>query len=1222
MSDKNFPIKKTHFLRESDFNFVLDPNEKPLNGVRFVMKGKKDPQIYYIVDGGLQRVKIKWQGGGELTRTFKRDRVMELFRRGDWIPYFGPITENEGSKDFDWIEKEGKDKIYIINKLKDYLGKTDLSFDVDYEYDYSTSDFGDVEYFGKIWFDTDDGGEHYVELIENSKGNFRYDVYKTEMDGQQYVIDGSKSPEKSADDFWQTVAFRILTLKTPNIKGKDFPQLDESKDFDWVEDVTPRMNATLLKPGQKFYDKWGDVIRVLEYLGRDDEGEVCYEPPCSLLRFRKIKDPSGYIPIPGLPADDPQNTDMIMIPSDFDKHIESGKLKLVSKRTMYESKDFEWVGDVELGSIDKNKNYVLDVSNLDLSDVEVHPRSSVSKREALLDEILRDLSELGYDTNTVRSELSRGLQIYYLYLTKSRYNGRLVVEYDDHDVDDPTYDGEYEIVDSVKDFIFMIKNKMIKESKDFDWIKSVGSSKIDKDNNYAIYLGKDLDFSGVNADDLGVHPKSKLRKLNKREMFINVFFNNLEEFGYDVETARTHFNFIKWVYLNGNNPPTTYDIPKMSLEYDDRFIEDPSWEGNYVVLHNPIEINHFIENKILGESIDDFDWVKSDDIDNIKLNNVYFDDVWGEYYYVYKITPSSEILLSQFYPNGNLVSEITTEISLNRFLDFLNGGRLKLVGSLEAKKSPMGFTKYHIKELNESSDFDSLDWVRDVKPKGFEKNKSYVVDVSNLMIDTPMSVSPTSERYTKLTRADIIDKFKELGYNVDGIPISDADYLYIEPNDKAGYWDDVNNWIKQTHWLDYDMKHNTPDPTWGGKYEVIDVNELMFLLDNKFISEDTDFQWVEDVPLTMNVCEAYHVLNPGDEIIIDEIDNWVDSPYRWAGEDGIQTHQNVKAKVLALDECSNIDKSNESNNNTILVSIDKYGYYGFDEMWSRDFVGDLPAKCRNNNCMFLMCDDGPDYEIRLVEKNKKPITEVAGISFESREWAKIINNEILKNPDEKERLIIDGYDYPEAFKSFPIDYVVIDFYDKLTGYGQEHSGYDKDGNYVVLLYIQPKVISGTGGFNLRTVLNHEMKHAWDDYNRISKGLPSIDKTKENRELYNKDFILMLSDKNITGPIKEILKYYYYLSELEKTAYLENVYDGNSKYEKIVRSILSKDFDEFKERFDLDVNWHLINTAYDIPFLKKFESPKEFIDKSSKDLKRKASETIKKINKMRYVHNKN
>lgn len=961
MSDKKFSLKKNDFLKESDFGFVSDPNKKPLNGVRFVMKGKKDPQIYYIVDEGLQYVKIKWQGSGKLSRKFGRGRVMELFRRGDWIPYFGPITENEGSKDFDWIEKEGKDKIYIINKLKDYLGKTDLSFEVDYEYDYSTSEFGDVEYFAKIWFDTDDGEEYYVELIENSKGNFRYDVFKTEMDGQQYVIDGSKSPEKSADDFWKTVAFRILTLKNPNIKGKDFPQLDESKDFDWVEDVTPRMNATLLKPGQKFYDKWGDVIRVLEYLGRDDEGEICYEPPCTLLRFRKIKDPSGYRMIPGLPADDPQNTDMIMTPNDFDSHIESGKLKLVSRRSL-------------------------------------------------------------------------------------------------------------------------------RESDEFDWIKNIGSPKIDKDNNYAIYLGKDLDFSGVNADDLGVHPKSELRKLNKREMFINVFFNNLEEFGYDVETARTHFNFIKWVYLNGNTPPTTYDTPKMSLEYDDNFIEDPSWGGEYVVLHNPIDINHFVQSKVLGESIDDFNWTKSDDIDNIKLNNVYFDDVWGDYYYVYKITPSSEILLLQFYPNSSKLSvPITIKVNLSRFLDFINGGRLKLIGSLELKTSPTGIDKYHIKKLNESNDFD----------------------------------------------------------------------------------------------------------------------------------------WIEDVPLTMNVCEAYHVLKPNDEIIIDEIDNWVDSPYRWDSEDQIQTHQNVKAKVLALDECNNIQKTNESSDKTILVSIDKDGYYGFDEMWSRDFVGDLPAKCRNNNCMFLMCNDNEqDYEIRLVEKNKKPITEVAGISFESREWAKIINDEILKNPNEKERLIIDGYDYPKAFKSFPIDYIVIDFYDKLTGYGQEHSGYDKDGNYVVLLYIQPKVISGTGGFNLKTVLNHEMKHAWDDYNRISKGLPSIDKTKENIELYNKDFILMLSDKNITGPIKEILKYYYYLSELEKTAYLENVYDGNSKYEKIVRSILSKDFDEFKERFDLDVNWHLINTAYDIPFLKKFESPKEFIDKSSKDLKRKASETIKKINKMRYVHKKN
>ena len=128
------------------------------------------------------------------------------------------------------------------------------------------------------------------------------------------------------------------------------------------------------------------------------------------------------------------------------------------------------------------------------------------------------------------------------------------------------------------------------------------------------------------------------------------------------------------------------------------------------------------------------------------------------------------------------------------------------------------------------------------------------------------------------------------------------------------------------------------------------------------------------------------------------------------------------------------------------------------------------------------------------------------------------------------RLIIDGYDYPEAFDDFPIDYVVIDFYDKLTGYGQEHSGYDGDGNYVVLLYIQPTLVDGKTNYDLRSVLNHEFKHAWDDYNRLSKGKPSIDNTRESKELYNKDFIQLLSNKQIIGPIKDLLKYHFYLQK--------------------------------------------------------------------------------------------
>jgi hypothetical protein len=387
--------------------------------------------------------------------------------------------------------------------------------------------------------------------------------------------------------------------------------------------------------------------------------------------------------------------------------------------------------------------------------------------------------------------------------------------------------------------------------------------------------------------------------------------------------------------------------------------------------------------------------------------------------------------------------------------------------------------------INEENDFD---WIRKQEPERvMKKSKKYIIDVRHLKA-RPMKFSHD----TTLTKQDILDKLYDLDYNVDHIPVEEAGYFYVEPtedNYPVGYWDDHDNWVNQTHWVDW-TSDETENPNFGGRYEWIDVAEFMFLIDNNLISE-----------------------------------------------------------------------------------------------------------------------------------SKKPINEVAGISFEARKWAEIIYDEIISNPEEKTRLIIDGYDYPEAFNGFPIDYVVVDFYDRLTGYGQEHSGYDKDGNYVVLLYVQPKLVSGQGGYSLQSALNHEMKHAWEDYNRLSKGLPSIEQTKESQELYNRDYILMLSDQNVRGPIKEILKYYYYLSNLEKSAYLENVYDQNPTYEKIVREIAGMDFGRFKDRFDLDVNWHLMNTAYDIPFLKKFKSPREFIDYSAEELRSRALKMIKKINKMKYVHGK-
>jgi hypothetical protein len=252
---------------------------------------------------------------------------------------------------------------------------------------------------------------------------------------------------------------------------------------------------------------------------------------------------------------------------------------------------------------------------------------------------------------------------------------------------------------------------------------------------------------------------------------------------------------------------------------------------------------------------------------------------------------------------------------------------------------------------------------------------------------------------------------------------------------------------------------------------------------------------------------------------------------------------------------------------------------------------------------------------------KKILRESAGISFEVRDWANVIHDVIMDNPQEKVRLIIEGEDYPELFEKFSVDYFVIDFHPTITGYGHEYSGIDKDGNYVVVLYIQPQLVGGGHQFDLKTALNHELKHAYQDYKRLTSGHSSIDDTKESKEFYTGDFISLLNNPRLRGPIKNVLKDYYYLSDLESTAFLENVYDLNPEYERVIRRIINKDYDNLKTHHDLDSDWYMITTTFDIPFLNKFKNPRDFINKSGPLLKRKAEKMVKKINKMKYIHGK-
>jgi len=1194
------------------------------------------------------------------------------------------------SDDMGWIHSAGQNKILTINKLKELFKKNNIDVDWDIEYDRTEDGHGEYnEYFGKFYYDIPEttfmkNRSYFVELYEKENGQLFFYLYRYDEEDDKYHRDvlysefetSSKNPEK----FWRTVGWLVL-YQMGKIKPSSGEEtfnventIEESDELEWMKGPIS-FSWGEIKHDIHNYVITGDTIYLLGSLQLDEDDDwerlELNNEPCIVKRVRG-EGPSRRVDISfgknitNLPLwynnMGHDNLDLGTLDSDDDIAI------TIPNKNINESNELEWI---------KNLDTYYKVEQLEVGKTyEFVPDYSIMDNEGFDDIPNWVSSYLGQKFYILRQNpKSRFPKLGEITFKRIGLSNKMV------------YDGIYHTVAYTARVFLWGKFKEVEnpefvmESNSLDWIENTT-------------------------------PKFTAELLEPGQKFYN-------KWG-DVTRVLE--------YIGKDEENICYEPPCTLLKF--RKIKDPSG-------YHPYQ----------GVPVDD---------------------------------------------------PLNTDMIFNpsEFDDYIDTGKLTPIFG----------------DLNES---EGLDWIKDIEVKGFEKNKSYVVDIRHVKPYTPMYVSPTSEEYAKLTRADVLNKLKWVGYNIDEIPINDADYLYIEPNDNAGYWDD-SVWVGQTHWVDYDMEHNTPDPTYNGKYEIMDIDNLMFLLDNNLISESTDFDWIKEAPLTMNTCEAYNILNPGDEITIDAIDNWGDNPNQWDDEDmvgdDLQTFYNVKAKVLALDECSNIHRNNESNAKTILVSIEEDGYYGFDDLWADDFVGTLPKQCQKDNCMFLICEASePEYVITLSEphlnestdfdwtdvvpsdyyppdlesglkglekwvgqayqtddeiglsvqdvkenpnkeniqdlinvlkhwkpyhdgdevywavedlissinperfkdlnnlplsesyefdwvkgtglgkidlrdckpgdilvtrsgktveyvgptekghyydhlvkyndghsygtrthdgyvfrknrrdddediiyvlkEHKKTITEAAGISFEARKWGEIIYNEMINNPNEKKRLIIDGYDHPEAFDGFPIDYVVIDFYDKLTGYGQEHSGYDKDGNYVVLLYVQPKLLQGQGGYSLKSVLNHEMKHAWDDYNRLSKGLPSIDNTKETKELYNKDFILMLSDQNVQGPIKEILKYYYYLSKLETTAYLENVYDENPVYEKIVREIASKDFEPFKEKFDLDINWHLMNTAYDIPLLKKFKSPKEFIDYSSEELRSRAIKMIKKINKMKYVHGK-
>lgn len=235
-----------------------------------------------------------------------------------------------------------------------------------------------------------------------------------------------------------------------------------------------------------------------------------------------------------------------------------------------------------------------------------------------------------------------------------------------------------------------------------------------------------------------------------------------------------------------------------------------------------------------------------------------------------------------------------------------------------------------------------------------------------------------------------------------------------------------------------------------------------------------------------------------------------------------------------------------------------------------------------------------------------------------------INQPPIQRPTQ---IIINGADYPEAFANFGVDKWVISD-KKPTEYDHVNSGYQPNDEYTV--YINCDFSSNISLF----VLIHEIKHAYQDWQRISKNKPPLRQSKELLQLYTKDFerfILSHSGGYHLKTLDSVISGYYMSSNAEITAYLESAYDDmypkTTNDQPIIKLYdLGKNMVQFKAAQvelntppqTLQKRWTKINQDYDIPLFRKFTNVFDFLKYTEKFFNKKGRLIVKKINKLRTI----
>ena len=242
------------------------------------------------------------------------------------------------------------------------------------------------------------------------------------------------------------------------------------------------------------------------------------------------------------------------------------------------------------------------------------------------------------------------------------------------------------------------------------------------------------------------------------------------------------------------------------------------------------------------------------------------------------------------------------------------------------------------------------------------------------------------------------------------------------------------------------------------------------------------------------------------------------------------------------------------------------------------------------------------------------LTEVQGISYNARAWGYVIDREIKKNGGKGGQLKIICKEHPDAYKQFPVDEIRIEFTNNATGasYNETDSGYYFGKEYI--LFFKFSRFSAP-----IDVINHELKHAYEDYMRKSKKLNPLSHTKEGQYMTG-GFYELITDNapRIFTSFKPVFMGLYYTSKIERSAYSEQATTDRSDIIETLKKIINTDYQKFYTyMYEPENVWIRFKEFMKSPILDKFKTCKDFFVWADRVIKRNGEKTLKKLMKVKY-----